>query len=92
MTTDCGRQFLHSIFNPLTAIPGTTSVRITAYHPAANGPVKRFHRPLKAALRAHPVPEACVDNMPIVLLGLRSSFNSRIACTVSELVYSLKAL
>lgn len=87
VTTDRGRQFESSLFNQLTAILGTTRVRTTAYHPAANGLVERFHRQLKAALRAQPVPEAWVDNLPIVLLGLRSSFKPDIACTVSELVY-----
>lgn len=87
ITTDRGRQFESTLFNLLASTLGTTRIRTTAYHPAANGLVERFHRQLKAALRAQPVPEAWVDNLPIVLLGLRSSFKPDIQCTVSELVY-----
>ena len=42
----------------------------TAYHPQANGIVERFHRQLKAALKARLVGPAWVDELPLVLLGL----------------------
>ena len=33
---------------------GTVRLRTTAYHSIANGIVERFHRQLKAALKAYP--------------------------------------
>ncbi|KAM4554430.1 integrin alpha-11-like [Fundulus diaphanus] len=45
--------------------------RTTAYHLQANGLCERFHRTMKAALRASLVDDSWVDRLPWVLLGLR---------------------
>lgn len=48
--------------------------------------VKRFHRQLKAALKAH----KCQDRvavLPLVLLGIRTALKSDIGCSVAELAY-----
>ncbi len=67
---------------------GTTlRSRTTAYHPQTNGMVERFHRQLKAALKAHLNPEAWIDTLPLVLLGIRTAFKPDLNATVSELVY-----
>ena len=42
-------------------------------HPQANGIVERFHRQLKAALKARLVGPEWIDELPLVLLGLRSA-------------------
>jgi hypothetical protein len=42
----------------------------TAYHPESNGPVKRFHRRLKDALRARTSAATWVEEIPSILLGL----------------------
>ena len=49
-------------------ILGTMHLRTTAYHPIAKGIVERFHRQLKAALKAYPNSTYCVDLLPMVLL------------------------
>ncbi|XP_064461812.1 uncharacterized protein LOC135371786 [Ornithodoros turicata] len=87
MTTDRGRQIESSIFATLTALLGTHRTRTTAYHPASNGLVERFHRHLKAALRAHSNSSAWTEALPVILLGLLSVFKSDLGCTTAQLVY-----
>ena len=57
VTTDRGSQFESSLFAQLTQLLGTVRCRTTAYHPQANGMIERFHRQLKAALKAQSLPE-----------------------------------
>ena len=66
---------------------GTVRLRTTAYHPIANGLVERFHRQLKAALRACPDPVQWVDALPLILLGIRTTLKQDLGCSVAELVY-----
>lgn len=56
LTTDRGRQFESALWRELMQLLGTTRCRTTAYHPSANGLVERFHRQLKASLKAQPDP------------------------------------
>ncbi|XP_049861636.1 protein NYNRIN-like [Schistocerca gregaria] len=86
ITTDQGRQFEAYVFKALATLLGTKCIRTTAYHPASNGMVERLHRQLKAALRCHATPN-WTERLPIVLLGLRTSFKSDQKATVAELVY-----
>ena len=52
MTSDRGRQFISSLWSEMARSLGTQLHRTTSYHPQANGMVGRFHRSLKASLRA----------------------------------------
>ena len=52
ITTDQSRQFESSLWCQLMKLLGTKRICTTAYHPIANGLVERFHRHLKAALKA----------------------------------------
>ncbi|BHF62775.1 hypothetical protein SprV_0200576100 [Sparganum proliferum] len=52
VTTDRGAQYESALFQTLLSFIGCTRIRTTAYYPAGNGMVERFHRQLKTALRA----------------------------------------
>jgi hypothetical protein len=69
LVTDQGRQFEAELFTELSKLIGFHRFRTTAYHPQSNGLLERFHRTLKAALRAHK--NDWLMALPIVCLGLR---------------------
>ncbi|CAH8528937.1 unnamed protein product [Schistosoma haematobium] len=85
-TTDRGQQFESALFSSPTRLLGTERIRTTAYHPASNGLVERFHRQLKSALRAHENDD-WYETLPLVLLGIRTSLKADIQCSAAELVY-----
>lgn len=87
IVTDRGKQFESRLFTSLTQLLGTNRCRTTAYHPAANGLVERFHRSLKAAVMAYEDPSNWHEFLPLILLGLRVSWKEDIDCSPSELVY-----
>ncbi|XP_015118379.1 uncharacterized protein K02A2.6-like [Diachasma alloeum] len=86
ITTNQGRQFESHLFKHLNSLAGTTHLRTTAYHPAANGMVERFHRQLKAAIKCH-------DNsrwtqvLPTVLLSIRAAWKEDLQASAAELAY-----
>ena len=57
ITTDRGAQFESALWTELMKYLGTIRLRTTSYHPQANGLIERFHRQLKAALRAQSTPQ-----------------------------------
>ncbi|BHF59912.1 hypothetical protein SprV_0100287300 [Sparganum proliferum] len=71
----------------ITTDRGCTRIRKTAYHPAANRMVERFHRQLKASLHAAADPENWTDHLPLVLLGIRSALKPDLDCSAAELVF-----
>ncbi|BHF80747.1 hypothetical protein SprV_0702387700 [Sparganum proliferum] len=87
ITTDRGAQFESTLFQTLLNFLGCTRIRTTAYHPAANGMVERFHRQLKSALRAAEDLENWSDNVPVALLGIRAALKSDLDCRAAELVF-----
>ncbi|KOC68814.1 hypothetical protein WH47_10802, partial [Habropoda laboriosa] len=74
-------------FNKLTNLLGCNRIRTTAYHPAANGMIERWHRSLKAAIMCNLPYKKRIDILPTVLLGLRTSFNEDIGATAAEMLY-----
>lgn len=84
--TDRGRQFESSLFKHLAAMIGFEHKQTTAYHPACNGMVERFHRQLKAAIVCHSNPN-WTESLPLVLLGIRSAFKDDIQGSAAEMVY-----
>lgn len=86
VVTDQGRQFESALFKCLATFVGFKHRRTTAYHPACNGLIERFHRQLKAAIVAH-ADSNWVDSLPLVLLGIRSAYKHDLKSTSAELVY-----
>lgn len=86
ITTDQGPQFESKLFAELTKFLGTVRIRTTGYHPQSNGMVERFHRQLKAAIRASD-PLHWSDRLPIILLGIRTTIKEDIGHSPSMLLY-----
>ena len=86
ITTDQGAQFESHLFRHLMSLLGSKRIRTTTYHPQANGQVENMHRWLKAAIKSHESSD-WVDALPVVLLGIRSSFKPDIGATTAEMVY-----
>lgn len=73
ISTDQGRQFESSLFNTLLKKFGINRIRTTAFHPQSNGQIERWHRTMKAALMARGASITWSEDLPTVLLGLRSA-------------------
>ena len=86
ITTDRGTQFESQIFNALIKLIGCKHIRTTAYHPASNGMIERWHRSLKAAIRCHEN-KNWLEVLPTVMLGLRNSYKENIQATAAEMIY-----
>lgn len=68
LTSDRGKQFESALRKELMEVLGTIRTRTTAYHPATNGMVERFHRQLKASIKCHSQPEQWTLILPLGLL------------------------
>lgn len=86
IVTDRGRQFESALFKQLSQMVGFTHKTTTAYHPACNGIVERFHRQLKAAITCHSS-STWVESLPLVLLGVRNAFKEDLKTSSAEIVY-----
>ena len=87
MTSDRGSQFTSSLWTQMSTLLGVRLSATTAYHPQANGLVERFHRRLKDALKARLSGPSWYDQLPWVLLGLRTTIKDDLQCSPAELVY-----
>ena len=87
ISTDRGRQFQSRLWASLLQLLGCKHLQTTAYHPIANGIIERFHRQLKAALKAHMSSSHWTEILPLVLLGIRTSLKTDLQCSTAELVY-----
>ena len=93
ITTDRDSQFESALFRKHTQLLGTDHVRTTAYHPAANGMVERFHRQLvfpestcQVILMQHhsrPFPRPVVRCLSSGVMGQMASFCVKFPCYLS---------
>ncbi|ROT82718.1 hypothetical protein C7M84_024114 [Penaeus vannamei] len=87
VTTDCGAQFESELWRHLMILLESKRIRTTAYHPCANGMVERLHWHMKQALTSSSPNRRWVDQLPHVLLNIRTSFKEDLQCTSAEMVY-----
>ncbi|ROT65846.1 putative integrase core domain protein [Penaeus vannamei] len=87
VTTDRGAQFESELWRQLMVLLGSKRIRTTAYDPCANGMVERLHRHMKQALTSSSSNRRWVDQLPHVLLNIRTSFKEDLQCTAAEMVY-----
>ena len=88
MVSDRGAQFTSDLWKELNKLLGINASTTTAYHPQANGMVERLHRHLKASLKARlPENPYWMEELPLVLLGVRTAWKEDPDCSPAELVY-----
>ena len=89
ITSDRGSQFVSKLWRHFSTLLGIDLHPTTAYHPQANGLVERLHRDLKASLRARldAAGNAWADQLPWVLLGLRTIVKKDLKASSAKLVY-----
>lgn len=77
--SDQGPQFTSGLRCELHKVLSVSQNTTTAYHPQANGMVERFHRSLEGP--------CWMDELPVVLLGLRSTWKEDLEATPALLTY-----
>ena len=85
ITSDRGTQFTSSLWRDMATQLGITLHRTTSFHPQSNGMVERFHRSLKNSLRARLQDANWFDQLPWVLLGLRTAPRADLGASPAEL-------
>ena len=87
ISSDRGSQFTSSLWSEIAARLGVKVHHTSAYHPQANGMIERIHRTLKTALKARLTGPNWVEELPWVLLGLRTTPKEDLGYSSAELVY-----
>ena len=86
LTTDQGAQFESQIFAALLSLTGCHRIRTTAYHPAANGMIERWHQTLKSAIMCH-ASANWTRVLSTVLLGIRNHVRLDTGASPAEHLY-----
>jgi hypothetical protein len=73
ITSDRGTQFTSSIWSQISHLLNIQHITTTAYHPQSNGMIERFHRSLKATLRARCTTPDWTAHLPWFLLSYRAT-------------------
>jgi cleavage and polyadenylation specificity factor subunit 1 len=73
LVTDQGTQFTSVVWSMLMCRLGIEHRRTSTYHPQCNGLIERSHRCIKDALRCRLQGNNWVEELPVILLGLRST-------------------
>ena len=87
LVSDRGPQFTSDLWAELHRLLGIKAKRTTAYHPQANGMIERIHRQLKNSLKARATHPRWMDELPFVLLGMRTAWREDPECSAADLVY-----
>ena len=87
ITSNRGVQFIGQLWRQKSQHLGFRHHHITAYHPQANGLVKRLHRQLKTALTARLNTPAWTRELRWVLFGLRTMPKEDLGAPMAEPVY-----
>ena len=87
VTTDRGRQFTSDLWTQMNKMLGIKNNTTTAYHPMANGLVERLHRQLKSSIMARSTGVDWMEQLPLVMLGIRTAWRTELDCSPAELVY-----
>ena len=87
MSSDRGSQFTSNLWTSIAQLLGTQLHHTTAYHPQSNGLIERFHQHLKSALRARLSGPNWIQELPWVLLGIRTVPKADLGCSSAELMY-----
>ena len=87
MSSDRGAQFTLQLRSAIAQLLGTHIRHTTAYHQQSNGLVERFHCHLKSELRAHLTGPNLTQELPCVLLGIRTVPKENLGYSSAELVY-----
>jgi transposase InsO family protein len=87
ISSDRGPQFTSQLWSDVATLFGSHLNRTTAYHPQANGIVERFHRSMKASLEARLKGPNWADELPWVMLGIRTAPKEDLDTSSAELVY-----
>ena len=87
ITSDRGPQFTSTLWSECNKLLGITHHTTTSYHPQANGMIERLHRQLKASIKARTTSPNWMAELPMVLLGILSSWRVDPDCSPAELVY-----
>lgn len=66
---------------------GAKHIRMTTYHPCANGLVKIFHQSLKTSLATKPDMANWVDHLPLIFLTWRNMKKEDLRCSPTKLVF-----
>ena len=87
MVSDRGTQFVSELWTAMSQLLGTQLSHTTAYHPQANGFIERLHRTMKAALKTRLSGPDWLDQLPWVMLGIRSTPKEDLEASPAEMVY-----
>ena len=87
ITSDRGRQFTSALWRKLCETLGANIHHTTSYHPQSNGILERWHRALKASLRARLTGPRWIEQLPWVMLGLRTAPKEDLATSPADIIY-----
>ena len=88
ISSDRGSQFTSLLWSEIAACLKVKLHHTSAYHPQENEMIERFHRTLKTALKACLTAPKWVEELPWLLLGLRTTPKEHLGYSSAELVYS----